>query len=576
MTGLSGTGLVLRNNAGNDLTVAAAGGSFTFTTALASGTAYNVTVATQPINPSQTCAVTGGSGSVGGANVSTVQVACTTNSFTVRATVTGLDANGLVLQNNGGSDLAVASDGTVTFPGQTISGGAYAVTVSTQPTLPALPFPAQQCSVTNGSGMVGNADVYVAIACAAPVFKYLYVSNQSDLSAYSVNANTGALTPVLGAPFATGPRPGFATPSGRFLYVSNAGDVVTPPRVSGYEVDSATGALTELDASPYDLSVTAQPVGTSFNFVANPFMHRSQAFGYVVGQLTPSAAVRFYGATLNSLTGELTEIPGFPLDMGFVFGGSAYDSGGRVLFVTTHSTLGGAGEIRTFTVNSPSGTLTPVGTFPTSDLSPSSPFVIYGDNFVLSLGRSAGTVEVFAVGKSGGVPNGVLTPVGAPVPTGPPGSQPTFLSFNRRNNVFYVTNSNFGGATSSLATFRLDQSTGALTEIGTPVLTNDTGGSAILHTSGRFLLQARASGFQRFTIDPTTYAPILQPDVTTTESIGAFNIDFSGKYLYTSNRLVNSVSSYRIDAATGAMTLVDTEPAGNQPLSVSAYGFQLQ
>ena len=38
--------------------------------------------------------------------------------YTVSATVTGLDADGLVLQNNGGNDLAVASDGTVTFPGQ--------------------------------------------------------------------------------------------------------------------------------------------------------------------------------------------------------------------------------------------------------------------------------------------------------------------------------------------------------------------------------------------------------------------------------------------------------------------------
>src|SRR4051794_22882588 len=64
VSGLSGSGLVLRNNTGNDLSVPAASGTFTFSTALASGAAYGVTVATQPTNPSQTCAVTGGSGTV--------------------------------------------------------------------------------------------------------------------------------------------------------------------------------------------------------------------------------------------------------------------------------------------------------------------------------------------------------------------------------------------------------------------------------------------------------------------------------------------------------------------------------
>jgi 6-phosphogluconolactonase (cycloisomerase 2 family) len=64
--------------------------------------------------------------------------------------------------------------------------------------------------------------------------------------------------------------------------------------------------------------------------------------------------------------------------------------------------------------------------------------------------------------------------------------------------------------------------------------------------------------------------------VTPTGVIGVFNVDFSGKYLYVSNVNLNSVSLHRIDAMTGAMTLVDTEPAGTQPRSVSAYGFQPQ
>src|ERR1700730_13590582 len=75
VTNLTGTGLVLQNNAGDNLTVSAAG-PFTFATKVASGGAHAVTVATQPTNPAQSCAVTGGSGAAT-ANVTAVAVTCT-------------------------------------------------------------------------------------------------------------------------------------------------------------------------------------------------------------------------------------------------------------------------------------------------------------------------------------------------------------------------------------------------------------------------------------------------------------------------------------------------------------------
>ena len=78
LTGLAGTGLVLRNNAGDNLPVAA-NGAFTFTTPVASGGAYAVTVFAQPGTPSQVCAVSNGSGTIAGANISNVTVICTTS-----------------------------------------------------------------------------------------------------------------------------------------------------------------------------------------------------------------------------------------------------------------------------------------------------------------------------------------------------------------------------------------------------------------------------------------------------------------------------------------------------------------
>jgi hypothetical protein len=77
VTGLTGSGLVLENNAGNNLPISAAG-AFTFTASLASGAAYAVTVITQPSSPTQNCVVRNGSGTVGTANVTTVAVVCAT------------------------------------------------------------------------------------------------------------------------------------------------------------------------------------------------------------------------------------------------------------------------------------------------------------------------------------------------------------------------------------------------------------------------------------------------------------------------------------------------------------------
>src|SRR5438093_2472881 len=52
VSGLSGTGLVLRNNGGDNLAVSAS--PFTFSTTIAGDTAYSVTVLTQPTNTRQT------------------------------------------------------------------------------------------------------------------------------------------------------------------------------------------------------------------------------------------------------------------------------------------------------------------------------------------------------------------------------------------------------------------------------------------------------------------------------------------------------------------------------------------
>jgi len=154
VSGLTGSGLALQLNGGGNLSVGANATGFAFTSQLASGATYAVTVLTQPTNPSQTCTVTSSSGTVASANVTNIGISCTTTSFTIGGTVSGLLGAGLVLQNNGGNNLPIGGNGAFTFTTPILSGTTYAVTVFTQPSAPV-----QNCIVTSGSGTVGAVNV---------------------------------------------------------------------------------------------------------------------------------------------------------------------------------------------------------------------------------------------------------------------------------------------------------------------------------------------------------------------------------------------------------------------------------
>jgi large repetitive protein len=165
VAGLDGDGLVLQLNDGNDLAVTN-NGSFTFNTRLADDASYSVEVLTQPTGPSQTCTISNASGTVDAANVANVMITCATGAFALRGAVSGLVGSGLVLQNNEVDELPINNDGEFQFPTPYASGAGYRVTVKAQPS-----GPAQSCTVANGVGTIGSADVTnVAVSCATGTF----------------------------------------------------------------------------------------------------------------------------------------------------------------------------------------------------------------------------------------------------------------------------------------------------------------------------------------------------------------------------------------------------------------------
>ena len=72
---LEGVGLVLQNNGGDNLSIPG-DGEYAFATRLPAGAGYNVTIAQQPNDPAQVCAVEDGSGTVEDEDVDDIDVRC--------------------------------------------------------------------------------------------------------------------------------------------------------------------------------------------------------------------------------------------------------------------------------------------------------------------------------------------------------------------------------------------------------------------------------------------------------------------------------------------------------------------
>ena len=160
VSGLAGSGLVLQNNLGDDLTISS-NGEFTFATEVLSAAGYAVTVKTQPANLSQTCTVGSGTGTVLAAPVANITVSCVTNTFSVGGSVSGLTGGGLVLQNTGGELLNIAADGPFQFITPVADGSNYNVTVSSQPDDAEL-----SCNVADGIGTVAGTNIAnVSVEC---------------------------------------------------------------------------------------------------------------------------------------------------------------------------------------------------------------------------------------------------------------------------------------------------------------------------------------------------------------------------------------------------------------------------
>ncbi len=339
----AGTFVVLKNSVTGTTQGFGANGAFAFD-AVASGNSYDVIVATQPSGG--ICTVTNGSGTVGTANVTGITVSCNAQ-YSIYGSVSGLAAgNAVSLLDNGSDHVTVSANGIFTFPTQLASGAPYAVSVGTQPAH-------QTCTVTNGTGTVGTTNVTnVTVPCSPnPVFAFVTNAGGNNISVYSINATSGALTPVTGSPFAAGSGPSSVTvnPAGTLAFVTNSNNV------SVYSINATTGALTPVTGSPFaagtnPASVTVNPAGT-LAFVANQGSNNVSVY------------------SINATTGALTPVTGSPFAAGTAPSSVTVNPAGTLAFVANLN----SNDVSVYSIDATTGALTQVtgspfaaGSHPTS------------------------------------------------------------------------------------------------------------------------------------------------------------------------------------------------------------------
>jgi 6-phosphogluconolactonase (cycloisomerase 2 family) len=156
-----------------------------------------------------------------------------------------------------------------------------------------------------------------------PSGRFAYVANSTDsLSAFDIDSTTGALSLMTGSPVTAGDNPSAVTidPTGRFLYNTN----IVSDNVTAFTIDTSTGALT--------------PIGTyttgdgPSSIVVDP----SGRFVYVTNNGFPSFNVSAF--SINPLTGVLSNITGSPFSAGNAPISITVDPQGKFVYVANRST----------------------------------------------------------------------------------------------------------------------------------------------------------------------------------------------------------------------------------------------
>jgi len=163
-----------------------------------------------------------------------------------------------------------------------------------------------------------------------PSGRFAYVANlgSANISAYTIDASTGALTLIVGSPYPTGaktePISVAVDPTGQFVYVANKATDGLDGSIFAYTIDAGTGALTPITGSPFT-TLGSEP----FAVTVDP----SGKFAYMAAGLGQTV----WAFDISATTGALTEV-GLPIAEGAIPVALTVDPLDRVVYVADVNT----------------------------------------------------------------------------------------------------------------------------------------------------------------------------------------------------------------------------------------------
>jgi|GEM_PF-3304095 len=325
--------------------------------------------------------------------------------------------------------------------------------------------------------VAGNNPASVAVD---PTNRFAFVTNTSsnNVSVYAIDPATGALAPVPGSPFAAGvgPRRAAVDPIGRFLYVANCGfeHCLGPANstISVYSINSQTGVLTPAHDSPFSaggggFSIGVDPTG---RFV---YATDSGCLGCRPGGI--------YAYGVDATTGSLAPVPGSPFATNAVNPAPiTIDSTGRFVY------LGDNTGITLLAIDGTTGSLSPLSVISTfaGNCCPLEIVIDPTDRFLYAAnsganGLAAGSLPSFTIH-----PTGALTPIaGSPFNLPDTSHGTSSVAIDPTGRFVYATDQNTLGF-SSVEVYSADVATGALTLLTGARISTEFNSTSLATTHG--------------------------------------------------------------------------------------------
>lgn len=316
---------------------------------------------------------------------------------------------------------------------------------------------AQAQGVTTGDIVFtqGNAPVTYT-----PKSIYVADSGDNDLSAYTVDALSGALSPITGSPFSAGSSPQSVAVDvrGKLAYLANKAS----NNISGYTIDQSTGAIIQLTGSAF-------PAGSSPAAVA---IDPSDRFVYVANASSNDISIFNIDPASGNLT-PVTNIPS-PVVAGTTPVALAIDVNGRYLYVANQ----GSNNLSQYNIHFDSGAITNLSGSPfQAGTNPVSVAVDPFGRFIYVANKGSGNISGYLHPTFVGLVPVAGSPFGA-------GSNPVSVTVDPSGRFAFVANQ----GDNTISTFTIDQNSGALSPVaGSPFAAGTAPSSVSVDVSGKFV-----------------------------------------------------------------------------------------